>query len=185
MSCHTWVYKKVSALTDAEKTECVNKYLKDARNWWGFKCTLEDITERVKKWYKRQPEVFNEKIHGTPEQYAKNLLAEYTKKLNDIQIGGFNAIIQRYKDFYASFIKYNGEIYYNIGVDTVFRSYQYTNINFTDSEKLIDWLKQQNSDKIGYYNNNNFIKGYSNILETRIIDFFNVHGTNNICIQIG
>lgn len=184
MSVHTWTYKKVSALTDKEKKECVAEKLKEASKWWGFKYTFDELVNEVNKWFKRQPELF-EYCGKTPEKYASDMLSEYKQYFDTIQNEGFDGVIKIRDHYKVDFIEYNGELYYKLGCDIPFRCRKYTEEKFTNKESLINYISKQDENMIGvYYDVEGFIIGFDTVLE-RINTFYKTHGENNILIEFG
>lgn len=186
MSCHTWTYKKVSALSKEEKQKFINKEIDFLKNWWGFKKPFSKVVDEVSEWLKHQPQVFEEEFAGrTPEQYAKDLIKEYQNKLNLYENQGFSTYLIEYRHNSHELITYKDETYIKIGFDTPCRIYGYREDKFTNVEDFINFLKTTDSD-LGFYNDNNdFIEGFSSELEKRIRDYFKKHGENNLLIQFG
>lgn len=182
MGVHTWVYKKVSSLTPEEKTKYALKHLEDAKKWWGFDTPLEKIKDRLKRIHDN---IAHDDNNVSLDDYVKNIMGKYNKKVKDIEERGFDAIVDRRKEYLATFYECNGELYYLIATDTPFRSFAYIENDFTEVEPLIRYLRD-NSKKVGYYNKNStFVKGFSNNLERAIRAFFNKHTDNSLLINFG
>lgn len=184
MGCHTWTYKKISALTQEEKNNIVNEAIKEAKNWWGFQDTFENIVKKVSKWPSKYTfDILNGK---TPEQYTVDMIDEFTEKLNRTVNEGLPYIIETLKDDSSRICEVNGELYYKIGFNDPFRVYGYPSETFTNLESLLEWLKNYNN-KIGFYDEiqQKFIDGYTQELENNIVEFFNKHGKDNLYIEFG
>lgn len=187
MSCHTWTYKKASSLTNDEKQKFVDEEIKDLENWWGFKKSIEDISSCFQKLLKEQSLVWEKEFNGrTPKQYAKDLVKEYTDKLNNLKEIGFDGYIQLQKDRCSSLIETcNDELYINIGFDDPCRVYGYREDKFTNLEEFIKFLKTTDS-IMGYWDSDsNFIEGFSDELETHVRNYFEKHGKENLLIKFG
>lgn len=187
MGCHTWVYKKVKALTEEEKYVLVDKEIKSLQMWWGFKHSTDKVIREVEEWFANDEQGLFVEETRSPVQYALDMIKKYYDKLNDYQENGFDAFIRhKQKDVGATLIKYNNELYVNIGFDTPCRVYGYPEDKFTDIDELIDWLK--NTDNIiGYYVNNSceFIEGFTDELENEVRNYFKKHGEENLLIEFG
>lgn len=184
MSVHTWTYKKVSALTDEEKNKCVEEKLKDVLRWHGFKYTFNELCTVVDGWFKRQPELFANRGISV-EEYATNLLNEYTNYLNTIRYEGFDGIVKIRDHYKVDFFEHNGELYYRLGCDIPFRCRAYSQDVFIDKESLINYLKQQDENMVGVYHDvAGFITDFDSVLNS-INTFYEKHGENNLLIEFG
>ena len=194
MGCHARVYKKISSLTDEEKNDILQYNLNDISNWWGFKLSLNEVIDEVKDWIEQDEKYGTEHplffFYLNVEKYAKDMVEKYSKILKDLQEKGFEADYIINNRFNSSLMKYKGEKYYNISVDSPFRVYGYPENKFTNKKRLLNWLKKQPSHMIGYYmqdkdNDWHFIEGYTNELERQINDFFEKHGEGNLLFKFG
>lgn len=186
MGCHTWTYKKVTALSEEEKAGFVNKELDFLENWWGFKKPVEDVIRTVEKWFETQSELFEDETK-TPTEYALDMIKEYKDRLNNYKSKGFEAFLNEYGDKLSSvLIEYNGTLYVNIGVDTPCRVYCYSEKEFTDVDEFINWLKVTDN-SFGYYSYecSEFIEGFTVGLEQQIRNYFKLNGEDDLLIKFG
>ena len=184
MACHTWTYKKCSALTEEEKSKITKLEIKNISSWWGFKKTYEEIVETVKEW----KNIYDFDIYKgkTPEKYASDLISEFVQKRDDIKRQGFQYIIQHKEEYGAKFKTIDGEDYFLIGCDTPLRVYKYSEEKFTDCETLLDWVRTLNPKSYGYYTiKGDWKEGWTTNLPIIVRDYFFKHGKENLYIEFG
>lgn len=193
MGCHTWTYKKVTALSEEEKQYFVGKEISELKDWWGFSIPIDEVVEEVTEWFNNDPQKLFAKEKRTSKKYALDMVQKYKDKLKDYQENGFEAFIRDYSSKPTAILKsYNGELYINIGFDDPCRVYGYPEEKFTDVDEFINWLKVTDN-TIGYYqsdydgfeNNVEFIEGFTEGLEKEIKDYFKLHGEDNLLIEFG
>lgn len=99
MGCHTWVYKKVSALTDDEKVKIVENnedfYI---NHWWAEKLTVDELEVQVKEWYEEQPEVYENR--GTPREYAEQIIKEHADSRKQYNEDPWKYFLEKHKNDY-------------------------------------------------------------------------------------
>lgn len=188
MGCHTWIYKKCSALTETEKSDIEAEALKDAEGWWGFSYQRDKFVERLKQLYENLTSKYDDydPFHGqTPEQHADDLIKKYTLKRDRIKAEGLPAVIEYEKN--SAHVHFEGdEPYYHIGGDELLRVREIPDDSFSDAFSLLNWLKSHDSDKIGYYDAKCVWQfGYTPELEKRINEYFTKHGENNLYVEFG
>jgi len=185
MGCHTWGYKKISALSEEYKNELVQDKIKEEENIWFFTASEEEVIKRTNEIYKGYA---NEGYEKFSKGYTeKDYLRDYKKYKNQIArlaSEGFDYLIKLEKDS-AKIHKGKGEIYWNITFDKPFRVYGYPENTFYSREKLLKWLKSTKN-IIGYYDENNrWQEGYSEELINSINDFYKEHGEDNLYFEFG
>lgn len=179
MGSHTWIYKKVSALTDEEKEKFLTNYREECNSWWGFKFTKEGLMKNVAKWGR-------EYLKGkTIEQCVDDLIEEYSFKRDEANNSTFDNIVTKYGENLSHMRRENGELYMIIKFDSPFRVFDYPEDRFTNVDELINWLKVTDN-KIGYYDEDDqFVEGFSETLENRIREFFKRYGENSLMVYFG
>lgn len=189
MGCHTWVYKKVSALTEKEKNDIKKEALDEVKEWWGFKVSEKAFEREIFKWFKEDPKLFDKKKLGEPKEYAKRVKKKYQDDLNKLEKGEFKETLEyRRKMSGCEVRKYNNEDYYAIDFDNPFRLYGYPEDTFTRKEELLEYLKNYNPLSVGYYDKDDdykFKEGYTEELVKRIEDYFKLHGEDNLYFMFG
>lgn len=179
MGCHTWIYKKVSALTDEEKENFLTNYRENYNSWWGFELTKEELMRKIAKWE------INYLKGKTIEQYADDLIEKYSFRRDEANNSTFDNIVAKYGDNLTYIRRKNRELYMFIKFDFPFRVFGYPEDKFTNVDELINWLKVTDN-QIGYYDEDSeFIEGFSEELENRIRDFFKKHGENSLMVDFG
>lgn len=177
MSCHTWSYKKVSALTDVEKQDILSERLVRAENWWGFELSLDQLTEKVTSWCLS--------TSMDAKQYAYGMLDFHAKIRDNLKEKGFDYIIE-FPDYCEIMsLNFNNELYFNIDCDKPFRLHERSKVLFTDQDKLIAFLKTKDSQMIVHYDDilDTFIEGYTDGLVKSIEDYFEKHGKENLYFE--
>lgn len=182
MSCHTWIFKKASALSNIEKQQFVDAAIKELKNWWGFNYSKNELID----WVEKHP-IFYKKTQMTPANYASKMINERQEKIHNYERFGFDAFLKYNKNQHPKCIEYNGETYVNIAIDMPFRVFGYPSEKFIDVDSLLSWT-HKSTERIGYYDHTKdfcFIDGYTSDLEQRIKDFFDEHGKDNLLISFG
>lgn len=187
MGCHTWVYKRISALSEEEKTRIASE--KDdfyINHWWAERKTVEELKEEVKKWFKEQPKIFNVKNCGTPREYAERIIREHEDSKKQYTEDPWKYFLKKHHDDYPVCFERGKETYVQIDCDSPFRVFDYPEEEFTDCENLISWLKKYKGD-IEYYSEtkNGIACGFCSELEQKIRGYFKLHGENNLLIDFG
>lgn len=193
MSCHTWTYKKVSALSEEKKQDIAQKAIEEAANWWGFKATLAELTEEVAEWMKEHPEIFDEE---EPSAYAENMVQQFKDQLADLQEHGFEAVVKYDRDT-SNFAEHNGELYYLIGFDVPVRvrpqaGGEYPEETFTDRDEFLEFLRTTDCNiwyhdivAEGYVDHVYYHNGYSDEVIRVVKEYFAKHGEDNLYITFG
>lgn len=179
MGSHTWIYKKVSALTDEEKENFLTNYRENYNSWWGFKSTKEELMQNVSNWGK-------EYLEGkTVKQYVENMIEKYSFKRDEANNSTFDHIVTKYGENLSHIRRWNGELYMFIKFDFPFRVFGYPEDTFTNVDELVNWLKVTDN-TIGYYDEDGkFVEGFSEELENRIKEFFKECGENDLMVYFG
>lgn len=189
MGCHTWTYKKISALSESEKQDIVDKKIKDLSSWWGFNVSTDKVVERVRYWFENDKQGLWTNETKTPEQYALSMLQEYKSKLKAYQGKGFDAVVEYVEEYHSEIYvdRETKEKYWNIGFDDPFRMFGYPDVNFKNKDELLEYLKNTDN-MIGYYDEKkeyNFVEGYTEGLVKRIDEYFEKHGEDNLYLTFG
>jgi len=180
MGCHTWVAKKLSALTEKEKQDRISESLKDYKNIYPYK-SAEDYKKTMLEWYKEEVEEYDknfangryknlsekelEKITKTinkwrvfvtnpdklKEEYSK-LMKEKSDAITLLEHGGEEAFkFAISKLSYPDLVVYKKEKYLHINFDYPFRVYTgYSDKKVVEEDKLLDYLKN-GGERVGYY----------------------------------
>jgi len=177
MGCHTWVYIKLSALSEEQKQTIVQQKTQELENSFVINSSVDDIVQELEQ---LEPEDAQMILDGkTPQQYAEDAKKEITYRWNDLKNKGFNSKEIQNQKYNMNIRKFNGEKYYYLAFDTPFRIFGYPTEEFTDKEQLLNWL-QKTHYRYGYYNGNyEFVEGYTEELVKRINDFFEKYDKNN------
>lgn len=204
MGYHTWVAKKLQALTEQEKETKIKIELAKVKMSFAYK-SFEEYKSRMVPIYSAYIEEYKNYVNNNPDdtkalsiynKWVKNstddatLLNEYNKYIKDREKklelftnGGdkaFQYIVKHYQ--YPNKIKHKGEIYIGIYIDNPFRVVTgYTNKKITSKEKLKQYLSTC-GEVIRYCTNDSvgFKNGYTPELEQKIDDFFQLHGEDNL-----
>lgn len=180
----THIYKKESALTDDEKEYFIKKRIDELSDWWGFHIPYETLVETVKKW-SADASPNNICLYvPDPEGFAREMYDDQKAMIENVKKYGFKSnFLTTFPCFSINTVTYNDEKYFEIDDGIVFTVNEYTNVKFDRKTDLLEWLKT--TDKLfGYYDNEEFIEGYTDELVTRINDFFDIHGDGNLYVQI-
>lgn len=171
MGCHTWVYKKVSALSADEQKRLVEKQIQRFKNDIVLKLPFEKAVEMAKEWGSKNP-----------AKWVKKYKERYEKTIADMEQNGIVALKPLDED--VEVINRNGELYSYIDFDRPLRVFGYPTETFYNKKDLIKWLKRTEYE-FGDYILGNFVSGYNKDLENRINDYFSKHGENNLYIEFG
>lgn len=180
MGCHTWIYKNINSFSKKEldenlKNEIERSYfafIEEDKETWSkdiydyYKDNLEiykpqfdndSLPEEEKKYWKSfKTECENKTIEDCYDEYDKCVeehnemmkLADdyFALEENDIEL-----CKKLFNYFGSSEHEVGGKLYKEIYFDTIFRVYGYPEENFTDVEKLIEWLYQYDQNCIVDY----------------------------------
>lgn len=180
MGCHTWIYKNIYSFSKKEldenlKNEIESSYftfIEEDKETWSkdiydyYKDNLEiykpqfdndSLPEEEKKYWKSvKTEWENKTIEDCYEEYDK-CVEEHNKmmKLADdyfaLEDNNIELCKKLFNYFGSSGREVDGKLYKEIYFDTIFRVYGYPEENFTDVEKLIEWLYQYDQNSIVDY----------------------------------
>lgn len=171
MGCHTWVYKKVSALSADEQKRLVEEQIKRFKNDIVLRLSFDDAVKLVESFGVKKP-----------IEWTKKYRKRYEKTIADMEKNGITALKPLDEDIEVTM--HNGELYSYIDFDQPLRVFGYPTETFTSKNELLKWLKKTEYD-FGYYVLDKFINGYNKVLEKRINDYFSKHGENNLYIEFG
>lgn len=185
MGCHTWAYKKISALTKEEKEKIIDAFIEKTTNWWGFKETSESLTETFEELFKKDPYRYNS-LGMTPAEYAEDIFKKFTERLKIAKSRDFEKILKYFQDDIVEIIEVENELYKEIDCDYPFRLSWYTKETFQDKESLLEFLKLH-EEEVSYWDEDKLkpIFGYTSELVKRIDDYFKLHGEDNLYFEFG
>ena len=171
MGCHTWVYKKVSALSADEQKRLVEKQIHRFKNDIVLRLPFDVAVQMVESW--GEPNATN---------WVKKYKERYEKAITDMEQNGITALKPLDEDIEV--IMRNGELYSYIDFDRPLRVFGYPEETFYNKKDLIKWLKKTKYE-FGDYILGEFVPGYNKDLEKNINDYFSKHGENNLYIEFG
>lgn len=184
MGCHTWGYKKVSALSEEYKNNLVEEELKKYKYYWIYNVSKE-------QYLKEYNEMLSENEYSSSMDEKK--YEEYLKTLDDeqkeLRTRGFDKLLELKMKNSVEVLRIRGEYYWNITFDYPFRVCGYPENEFRSKSRLLKWLKKYSEDSpglIGYYDDNSdFVEGYTPELVERIEKFYKEHGEHNLFFNFG
>ena len=170
---HTWVYKKVSAMSEINQKNIIETQLKRLRNSWIMRLSFDQAVKLVEE----DPE-----IKEDPYKWVKRNKEKYQLLIEGLQEKGIEAL-DPYEES-LEIIKYKGEIYYIYDYNEPLIVYGNPKETFDNKKDLKKWLKRTKNE-FGYYDGEQktFIKGYSKTLENLIDEYFSKNGENNLYIE--
>lgn len=142
MGCHTWIYKKLSKVSNDKIKELCDSIIKSIDNYWIMKENPDIYAQEMHKFSKNNgiiktiSEILEDrKLTIAKYNSYKDLLQSYSRK-------HYIKYLIKNKE-YAKYLKNNGEYYILINCDS-FRFRHYTNRRFKSSDKLIKYFTKKN-----------------------------------------
>lgn len=175
MSCHTWVYKRISSMSQDEINREIDCVIKERSQRFYMSSNEDEYANRMVKLTKDSsvaPMSYTDAIKRYKE--AREETQRIINKLEHAKITGDLSVIT-YKN---GFDTTKNDTFLYLCNNNPFRYYEYSDEQFTDKDELISYLHSVNPNKIEIYNN-------EKSLDEQIYDFFSIHGDNNLLFEFG
>lgn len=184
--CHTWIYKKIDALTDDELIQNIDWALKERLNRWYMKCSDHEYALKLKKIantsYGTELEKYVDMNNGIyryneaikiNQQYIDNLIK--AKENKDRSIIYNEPLFERHavmKDY----------IFIDMDNPFKFSGIYNKHVVYTDPKDIISFLWKHNTEDNQQYIEYNGIYGMSKDIENLIYKLFN-DNNNSLLIE--
>lgn len=175
MSCHTWVYKRISSMSKDEINREIDCVINERKQRFYMSSNEDEYANRMVKLTKDSsvaPMSYTDAVKRYKEAREETQLI--IDKLTLAKQTGDLSVITYKNGFDTS----EDDTYLFLCTNTPFRCYEYTDKQFTNKDELISYIHSVDPKKIEVYNNDKS-------LEEQIYDFFKLHGDNNLLFEFG
>lgn len=199
MGCHTWVYKKFSALDE----ETQNDYIKKANDSF-----LKKYNQTYEEYCADCTDVAFIYINHSNDDTERTLWKDWVSDIScRKRFDEWHNKFDKFRDGitssnivdYCKHVKYpdnarieNGILYYEINFDTPFRLYGYPAETFTDFDALMDFLhrsmfniKYTTYDNYGNAIENDVTENSWSLFYDHVYEYFKVNGVNDLFFKFG
>lgn len=184
--CHTWIYKKIDALTDDELMQNIEWALKERTNRWYMKCNDHEYALKLKK-------IANTSYGTELEKYVdiSNGISRYNEAIKTNQYYIENLV--KAKENKDRSIIYNDPVFerHDIMKDYIYidmdKPFKFTGVCvnpaiYTDPDDIISFLWKHNTQDNKQHIEYNGIYGMTKELENVIYKLFK-DNSNNLLIE--
>lgn len=175
MSCHTWVYKKMSAMPQTEIDKIYDEAIAWLKKEWNHSCDVDEVFKTI------GGTIPKDELRKSVDK-KKAQIEKFFKRADENKI---NAIGYIYGLQYNSKVVNDGDYYYQLCVDTPFRCRTYTNKTFNNKEELKKWIIENPSLNISYEWFGKERHDTEMELFIMIDKFFEKHGDDNLYFDFG
>lgn len=184
--CHTWIYKKIDALTDDELIHLIDGALDERTNRWYMKCTDHEYALKLKK-------IANTSYGDEIEKYIdiNNGISRYNEaiKTNQLYIDNLikakslkNRSIIYNEPLFEKHPIMNNYVFMDMDKPFKFNGIYNNHVIYTNPDDVILFLWKYNTDENKKYIEYNGVFGMNKDIEDTIYSLFKKHD-NQILIE--
>ena len=185
-ACHTWLYMKISSITEDELIKFIDCAINERSNRSYMQCTSKEFAMKLKKaanssWGHAEIIKYTDINEGI-SRYSKAV--ELNKKWIDTLITAKENLdysILYNKSLFEHHPIFQDYIY--LDMDNPFKYCGYTHATYTKKEDVIKFLWKCNSEFNLHHISYDNCTGMSHELEYKIDTLYNTHGISNLLIE--